>query len=147
MGKKTSRVVLNTSLPWQDRVRVLLYACSSCPAFSQFDWLVIAHPARWMQLPNKIDDACLTKLSQILGKLRKVIKLGKSNKLVSDFLEISVSFWKFEKQQKTLENDFGLIREKYFFGELSANCRSMFGIFSFLAYNELFINRIARAVP
>ena len=33
------------------------------------------------------------------------------------------------------------------FRKMSANCRWMIGIFSFLAYNKLFINRIARAVP
>ena len=57
-------------------------------------------------------------------------------------------FGKFENQQKTLGKSFWTnFVKKYFLGELSANCRSMFWIFSFLSSNKLFINRIARAVP
>ena len=58
----------------------LLDGYSSCPAFSQFDWLIIGQDSAilpdgfsWIQT----EIACLTKLSQILRKLRKVIKLGK----------------------------------------------------------------------
>ena len=71
----------------------------TCPTFSQCDWLIIGQdsailPDGLIQLPNKTENVCLTKcltkLSQILGKLRKIIKLGKMLliKLVSDYLRI-----------------------------------------------------------
>ena len=60
---------------------------------------------RWIQLPNKTETACLTKLSQILGKFWKVIKLGKMLliKVVSNYFSENslIIFGKFENQQKT----------------------------------------------
>ena len=92
------------------------------------------------------------KISQILGKLRKVIKLGKmlSVKLVSDYFSENSRwvFWQFFENfginRKPCENDFRPILWKNIFWELSANCRLMFIIFSFLI---TIIDRIARAVP
>ena len=113
---------------------------SSCSAFAQFDWLIIGQDSAILplsfQLPNKTENAYLTKLSQILGKLRKVIKLGKILliRLVSDYFSEN-SRWVFGQflenlriNRKPWENDLGLISWKENFSE---NCRLMFGYFRF----------------
>ena len=95
-------------------------------------------------------------LTKILRKLRKVIKLGEKafhktrERLFLGKFSVSFRsiFGKFENQQKTLGKWFWTsFVEQYFFRQLSANFRWMFGIFSFFLCNKLFINRIPRAVP
>ena len=57
---------------------------------------------------------------------------------------------KFENQQKTLGKCsmiLDLFREKLIFRKIVGKFSVNVGAFSFLLYNKLFINRIARAVP
>ena len=81
------------------------------------------HPAQSIQLPNKTENVFLTKLSRILGKLGKVIKLRKKLliKLLSDYFSEN-SRWVFGQfsenlriNRKPWENNFGLIPWKYSF--------------------------------
>ena len=82
-----------------------------------------------MDLAIEIFSWMASKLSQILGKIRKIIKLRKMLfiKLESDYfsenylLVFSQSFGKFENQRKPWENDFRLILLKKFI--FSENCR------------------------
>ena len=114
------------------------YGYSSCPAFSQFDWLIIVQDGAI--LPDRLN--CLTKLEmhvdqnclKILGKLRKIMELGKMLliKLMNDYFSGNIwwVFGKFVNQQKTLRKWFWTISWEIIFwkivGKSSVNVRDRF---------------------
>ena len=85
---------------------------------------------------------------KILGKLRKIMKLGKMFliKLVSDyFSDNSRKIWQStENLRKMILDQF---REKMIFRKIFGKFSVKVRYISFLPFNKLFINRIARAVP
>ena len=111
---------------------IILHGSSSCPAFSQFDWLIIGQDSAilsdgfrcWTKRKTHVDENCL----KILGKLPKVIKLGKMSliKLSSDYFSENSRwiFGKYGNQQKTLGKWFWSNFVKNVFSE---NCRLMVG--------------------
>ena len=96
------------------------------------------YPARWIQLPNEIDNACLTKLSQILEKLQKVIKLGKVflKNLWAIFFPIILGEFSENSRinRKPWENDFGLISWKIFFRRIVGQCSEYFRFWHIINY-------------
>ena len=106
----------------------LLHGYSSWPAFSQFDWLIIGQDSAI--LPDGF--SCSTKLTthvdqsflKILGKLRKIINLGKMLfvKLVSNYFSENyrLVFGQFSGKLKSTKNLRKMIFVKKFFSE---NCR------------------------
>ena len=115
------------------------YSYSSCPPFWQFDWLIIEQDSPilpdgfscWTKLKTHVDQNCF----KILGKLRKVMKLGRMLliKRLSDYFseKFSVSFRtifeKFGNQQKILGKWFwSNFVKNIFFGKLSVNVRNIY---------------------
>ena len=113
---------------------LLLYGYSSCPAFSQFDLLIIRQDTTilpigfscWTKLKTHVDQNCL-KFSE---KCREVIKLGKMLliKLVNDYFSEN-SRWVFRQFSESFkiniklwENDFWTNFVKNIFLE---NCRKI----------------------
>ena len=97
---------ISINIQWNINKLLILHGYSSCPAFLQFDWLIIGQDsailrARWIQLLNKTEKARWPELSQNSRKT--------------------------SESCKTWKNTFDETRERLFFGKFSVSFRTIFG--------------------